>query len=209
MKKNKLINFKDKNLIITYICIFLFIILSVLVFTKLITPIDNYMESFAISIRSDTLTKIMLTITNIARAYALIALSILLIFLIKNKRIPIRICINLVAVFLSSQLLKIIFRRPRPDGFTLTTASGFGYPSGHAMVSLAYFGFLTYLLCKKIKSSFIRTLLIILYIILILLIGFSRVYLGVHYFSDVIAGFLLGTGYFMIFLTIIKAVDKE
>ena len=209
MKKNKLIDFTDDKLVIGYICLFFFIILTVLVFTKSIMPLNNLITSFAISVRSDFMTKIMLTITNIARAYSLIALSILLLFLIKNKRIPLRICINLVIVFLSSQLFKIIFRRPRPDGLALTTASGFGYPSGHAMVSLAYFGFLTYLLCKNAKSKLVKVLLITLCIIMVLLIGFSRIYLGVHYFSDVIGGFLLGTTYFMFFLTVIKAVDKK
>lgn len=209
MKKNKLIDFTEDKLVIGYICLFFFIILTVLVYTKTIMPLNDLITSFAISVRSDFMTKIMLTITNIARAYSLIALSILLLFLIKNKRIPLRICINLIIVFLSSQLFKIIFRRPRPDGLALTTASGFGYPSGHAMVSLAYFGFLTYLLCKNVKSKLVKVLLITLCIIMVLLIGFSRIYLGVHYFSDVIGGFLLGTTYFMFFLTVIKAVDKK
>lgn len=209
MKKNKLIDFTDDKLVIGYICIFFFIILTILVFTHTIMPLNDLITSFAISIRSDVMTKIMLTITNIARAYSLIVISILLLFFIKNKRTAIRISINLVAVFLSSQLFKIIFRRPRPDGFALTTASGYGYPSGHAMVSLAFFGFLTYLLCKKVKSNLVKTILIAVSVIVILLIGFSRIYLGVHYFSDVIGGYLLGTAYFMIFLTVIKAVDKK
>ena len=209
MKKNKLIDFTDDKMIIGYICMFFFIVLTILVLTKAIMPLNDLITSFVISIRGDNMTKVMLTITNIARAYSLIVISILLLFFIKDKKIPLKVCINLIVVFLSSQLLKIIFRQPRPDGLALTTASGFGYPSGHAMVSLAYFGYLTYLLCKKVKSKFIKTILIIICILLILLIGFSRIYLGVHYFSDVIAGFLLGTAYFMTFLTIIKAVDKK
>ena len=62
---------------------------------------------------------------------------------------------------------------------------------------------------KEKDSNLVKTILIAVSVIVILLIGFSRIYLGVHYFSDVIGGYLLGTAYFMIFLTIIKAVDKK
>ena len=207
-KKNKF-DFKDKKMIILYICLGLFILLTIAVFTKLIKPLDSYMESFVIGIRSDKLTTIMTTITNIARAYSLIAISILLLFLIKDKKIPLSICINLVAVFLTSQVFKFIFRRPRPDGLALVTASGYSYPSGHSMVSTAYFMFIIYLLCKKIKNKFVKTILIIFGAIMMLSIGFSRIYLGVHYLSDVIAGYLLGIGYLMIFLKIRNSENEE
>ena len=159
-----------------------------------------------IGIRNDKLTTIMTTITNIARAYSLIVITLLLLFIIKNKKIPISIGINLVAVFLTSQVFKFIFRRPRPDGLSLVRATGYSYPSGHTMVSTAYFTFIVYLLCKRIKNKFYKTLLIIFSTIMMLLIGFSRVYLGVHYLSDVIGGFLLGIAYLMIYL---KIIDKE
>lgn len=87
--------------------------------------------------------------------------------------------------------LKELFGRSRPPGEHLTYAAGFSFPSGHAMVSMAFYGFLAYLLwtnlpgrCGKWCSS--------LLIVLIILIGISRVYLNVHFASDVLAGFLLG-----------------
>ena len=209
MEKNKKINLTDKKMVVLYICISLFVILTILVLTKIVNPLDSYMESFAIGIRNDKLTTLMNTITNIARAYSLIAISILLLFIIKDKRIPISIAINLVAVFLTSQVFKLIFRRARPDGLSLVSASGYSYPSGHTMVSTAYFTFIVYLLCKRIKNKLVKTLLIVFSTIMILLIGFSRVYLGVHYFSDVIGGFLLGIGYLMIYLKIINKEDDK
>ena len=206
MEKKKEVTGKDKKMIIFYICASLFVILTIMVLTKVIDPLDSHMESMMIGIRNDGLTKFMTIITNIARAYSLIAISILLIFIIKDKKIPLSIIINLVAVFLTSQVFKLLFRRARPDGVSLVSASGYSYPSGHTMVSCAYFTFIVYLLCKHIKNKLMKTLLIVFSAIMILLIGLSRIYLGVHYLSDVLGGFLLGIAYLMIYL---KLIQKE
>ena len=203
------INFKDKKMIVLYICMFLFIALTIMVLTGIINPLDSYMESLVIDIRNDKLTIVMTNITNFARAYSLIAITILLFFVIKNKKIPLMIAINLVGVFLTSQIFKFIFRRARPDVLTLVSASGYSYPSGHTMVSTAYFAFITYLLCKKVKRKIDKIALIIFSVVMILLIGFSRIYLGVHYLSDVIGGFLLGIPFLMLYLTIINKEDDK
>lgn len=203
------INFKDKKMIVLYICMFLFIILTILVLTGVINPLDSYMESLVIGIRNDKLTIAMTNITNIARAYSLIAITILLFFVIKNKKIPLMIAINLVGVFLTSQIFKFIFRRARPDVLTLVSASGYSYPSGHTMVSTAYFAFITYLLCKKVKRKIDKIGLIIFSSVMLVLIGFSRIYLGVHYLSDVIGGILLGIAFLMLYLTIINKEDDK
>jgi len=207
--KKKQFKFKDKKkMIVLGIMVVLFIILTVLIKTHIIKPFDNLVESFVIGIRNDNLTRVMTTITNISRAYFLISMSIILLFVIKNKKTPLLIIINLVCVFLSSQLLKIIFRRARPDGEFLVGASGYSYPSGHAMVSLAYFWFILYLIKKNVKSKLMRIILTIITIVLIFLIGFSRIYLGVHYTSDVLGGFILAIGYLMIFFTVIGNGEK-
>ena len=126
----------------------------------------------------------------------------------KNKKIPLYISLNLVCSFISNQIAKLIFLRPRPTGINLIEESGFSYPSGHAMVSMAYFGFIAYLLYKKLKNKLTKSILIITLILTILLIGFSRIYLGVHYLSDVIGGFLLSIVYLMIFIKIINIEQK-
>ena len=100
MKKKKEINlnniFNDKKMIIFAICIFLFIILTILVLTNNTVKIDNYFSELILNIRSNSLTDHMCVITQVGGAYSLIALSLLLLFIIKKKNIPVFIIINLI-----------------------------------------------------------------------------------------------------------------
>lgn len=204
MKNLKNINFKNKKTIILFISLILFIFLTYNIFNNKIAFIDSYIEGIILSIRNDKLTDFMTIITNISSAYALIVITILLLILIKNKKIPILITFNLIFSFLTSQLIKIILRRDRPVDISLVNAVGFSYPSGHSMVSMAYFGFIAYLVYKYIDNTIVKVILIITLFISIIAIGFSRIYLGVHYFSDVLGGFLLSISYLMLFININK-----
>ena len=204
MKNLKNINFKNKKTIILFVSLILFIFLTYNIFNNKIAFIDSYIEGIILSIRNDKLTDIMTIITNISSAYALIVITILLLILIKNKKIPILITFNLIFSFLTSQLIKIILRRDRPVDISLVNAVGFSYPSGHSMVSMAYFGFIAYLIYKYIDNTIVKVILIITLFISIIAIGFSRIYLGVHYFSDVLGGFLLSISYLMLFININK-----
>ena len=202
MKKINFKNLKKKKILIPLGVLFLlFIILTVLVCTNTIEPLDNAASSFIISIRSPELTNTMNIITNISGSYALIVFTTLFIILIKKKKYPLAITINLIAVFITSQLAKAIVERDRPLDM-LVSAPGYSYPSGHSMVGLAYFSFLSYLVIKYIPNKIVKIIRPIVFTITILLVGFSRIYLGVHYLSDVLAGFLLGAIYLIIFINI-------
>ena len=76
------------------------------------------------------------------------------------------------------------------------------------MVGLAYYGFLIYLIHNFVKNKKVKNILTIILIINILLIGFTRIYLGVHYFTDVVGGFLLGSIFLIIYTSIIKLEKK-
>ena len=206
--KKKVIN---KNLVFSAICLCLFAILTVLIVIDITDPIDAAIESIIIGIRNDSLTKIMISITNIGSAYSLIVITILitLFAIIKNKRLPIHTILNLIFVFLTSQVFKLIFHRHRPTGLFLVSASGYSYPSGHTMVSFAFFAFIAIALCEKINNKLIKILLKIGITILVLSIGFSRIYLGVHHTTDIIAGYLLGAAYLFIFIDIRNKNNKR
>ena len=206
MKENKKYKIKkDKTFYGLITIMSLFIILTISVYLNWTNQIDSAVASFILGLRNDKLTHIMTLITNIGGSYCLICISI--ISIIRTRKPSFTIIINLVTVFLLSQLFKLIFHRGRPNDIFLTYANGYSYPSGHTMVSTAYFLVLSYLICQKIKNKTIKVFVNIISITLIILIGISRLYLGVHYLSDIIAGYLLAALYLIIAFKIFK--DKE
>jgi len=153
---------------------------------------------------SSGLTPIVKFITNLGGATFLIILTAFLAIIIKNKKISIAIIINLLVVTLLNQLIKNILQRPRPIEYRLIEESGYSFPSGHSMISMAFYGFLIYLIYKNVQNKYIKWTSIILLSMLIILIGTSRIYLGVHYTSDVLAGFLIAIAYLVVYTSIIK-----
>jgi undecaprenyl-diphosphatase len=86
--------------------------------------------------------------------------------------------------------LKHIFRRPRPELNRLAEAAGFSFPSGHSMAAFSLYGILVFLLWTHTRSRTGRAVLVVLSVCLVASIGISRIYLGVHYPSDVLGGYL-------------------
>jgi len=103
-------------------------------------------------------------------------------------------------IALLNNILKLIVRRARPTGFRLIAETGYSFPSGHSMVSMAFYGYLIYLIYKNVRNKKLRWTLMTCFSLLILIIGLSRIYLGVHYTSDVFAGFLFSLGYLVVYI---------
>ena len=159
---------------------------------------------------SDFATPIAKFITNFDVAIFLITLTVILFILIKNKKIGLSIFSNLVIITVLNQLLKRILQRPRPTEFRIIEETGYSFPSGHSMVSMAFYGIIIYLVYKNVTNKYLKWTLITLLSLLILSIGFSRIYVGVHYFTDVAGGFLLGLAYLIIYINIYnKKVGKN
>ena len=202
--KEKIKEFIVKNLkwFILFICLIGFLAIAEDVFNKEIMNGDiigyKIISTFLIS---DFATPIAKLITNLGGAIFLIALTIILIILIKNKKIGISIFSNLVIITILNQLLKRILQRPRPTEYRIIEETGYSFPSGHSMISMAFYGYLIYLIYKYIKNKYIKWGAIILLSVLICSIGISRVYLGVHYTSDVLGGFFISISYLVIFIS--------
>ncbi len=202
--KEKIKEYIVKNLkwIILFICLVGFLDLAEDVFNKEIMKGDiigyKIISTFLIS---DFVTPIAKVITNLGSAVFLIALTIILIIVIKNKKIGLSIFLNLSFVTILNQLLKRILQRPRPNEFRIIEETGYSFPSGHSMVSMAFYGYLIYLIYKYVKNKYIKWGLITLLSILIVSIGTSRIYLGVHYTSDVLGGFLIAVSYLIIYIS--------
>ena len=206
--KEKLKEFIVKNLkwIILFICLIGFFALAEDVFNKEIMNGDivgyKLVSTFLIS---DFATPIAKFITNFGGAIILIILAPMLFIFIKNKKIGISVILNLAIITVLNQLLKRIVQRPRPTEFRIVEESGYSFPSGHSMVSMAFYGYSIYLIYKYVKNKYLKWISIILLSILICFIGISRIYLGVHYTSDVLAGFMISISYLIIY---ISAVNK-
>ena len=103
--------------------------------------------------------------------------------------------ICLIGEAILNYLLKNLFERSRPDLFQVVEEAGYSFPSGHAMVSLCFYGMITFLIARHIHSWRWRLAVITLALALVATIGLSRVYLGVHYPTDVIAGYFAGSAW--------------
>lgn len=153
---------------------------------------------------SDFTTPIAKFITNFGGAIFLIILTITLFIVIKNKKVGLSIIINLVVITVLNQILKHILQRPRPTEFRIIEETGYSFPSGHSMVSMAFYGYLIYLIYKYVKNKNVKWISIVLLSILICSIGISRIYLGVHYTSDVLGGFLISVSYLVVYTLIVN-----
>ena len=148
-------------------------------------------------------------ITNFGGAIFVISLTTILFFVIKDKKIGISIIANLGIVTILNQIIKFIMQRPRPTEFRIIEETGYSFPSGHSMVSLAFYGYLIYLIYKYINNKHLKRTLIILLSVLICIIGVSRIYLGVHYTSDVLGGFLISLAYLIIYIELVNKFVLE
>ena len=148
-------------------------------------------------------------ITNFGGAIFVISLTTILFFVIKDKKIRISIIANLGIVTILNQIIKFIMQRPRPTEFRIIEETGYSFPSGHSMVSLAFYGYLVYLIYKYINNKHLKRTLIIILSILICVIGVSRIYLGVHYTSDVLGGFLISLAYLIIYIELVNKFGLE
>ncbi len=206
--KEKVKEFIEKNLkwIILFICLIGFLALAEDVFNKEIMTGDiigyKMVSTFLIS---DFATPIAKFITNFGGGTFLILLTVTLFVLIKNKKIGLSIFSNLVIITILNQLLKRILQRPRPTEYRIIEETGYSFPSGHSMVSMAFYGYLIYLIYKYVNNKYAKWISIALLSVLICSIGISRIYLGVHYTSDVLGGFLISISYLVIY---ISAVNK-
>ena len=191
-----------KRTIITLLALIFFFYIMLLVFLKE----TNFIDLIGIK-QNDFFFKVFNIITKLGDWYTLIIITICF-GILDSKNTFKFMSLNLTGVFLLNQLLKFLFKRPRPE-FNLTGAIGYSFPSGHSMVSMAFYGFIIYMIFKTKHSYIYKIITSSLILVTILLIGFSRVYLGAHYMTDVLAGFSLGIIYLSIFTSIIEKGGKS
>ena len=186
-------------MIISFVLIFiLFLIWSTLMLKGSLDKLDN---KFYSKIKITYLkTKIFKCITFLADAKLIAFLCLVLLILIANKRIPIAIIINMLIMWALISILKRTFKRKRPNINRLVNEKGYSYPSGHTMTAIIFYGFNIFLIIVSNIYMPLKISLIIILSTLILLIGYTRIYLGVHYLSDVIGALLFGSSYLLLYI---------
>jgi len=197
---------RKENIIKLIVCVLIvvFIMFWILVSSNKIESFDNNVYKLVESIRSENLTNLMKIITSMGGRIVLVASVLISLFvstIFKKRSFGIAITFNIIISSFVYMLLKNIIQRPRPPiEERLVDEWGFSFPSGHTTNSVAFYGFIVYLIYTNIKNKKLKNILCIIFTVLPLLIGFSRIYLRVHYPSDVIAGYCLGLICVIIFI---------
>ena len=191
-----------KNLRVIVVCA------SVLVFLMILEDVYD-VESMRLDraaywlivehLRTPWLTPVMESFSALATPVSLVVLLLAVAAFAPGKRPGMCCAVNLVLVVVINQVLKFIIQRPRPDGFRLATVSGFSFPSGHSMAAMAFFGLLAWLVWKYEADRRLRLLYATGFALVIVMIGVSRIYLGVHYASDVLGGFCLSMAWLAVY----------
>lgn len=197
------------NFIIINICLILIVVFSFFVISYDTLFIDNLVYEFLINNFSNSkMDSFMINVTKLGDTLLVLIITILISFFtfykFKKRDLTIIFCGSILGVSFINQLLKVIFKRVRPDINKMIEIGGYSFPSGHSMVSVVLYGLFAYFIFKVVKVKWIRNSLVFLNILVILLIGISRIYLGVHYFSDVIVGFLISIIFLVIIMNILE-----
>lgn len=174
----------------------LFVELTDTLKTETLAAYDTCITDYVISYRTPTLTSYFKFMTNVGDTYGyLIVLTIfLLVSLIVFKRwkYVVQATLILALATISNMMLKRFIDRARPGIEHLVSVETLSYPSGHAMSAMAFYGFLIFLVTKFKIQRVMKYALVIVLMTIILSIGISRIYLGVHFPSDIAGGFIAG-----------------
>jgi len=192
---------KNIKWIICIISLIVFLILGYLVKTNKDLILDNIVYNFISKFINNNITNIVKLITFLGSATIVILITLISLIIIKNKKIGLFMSLDLILITIFQYILKPLFGRLRPVNINLIEESNYSFPSGHSLTAMAFYGFIIYLIYKSNLKY--KNLYIILLSVLILLIGLSRVYLGVHFVTDVLGGFTFSLFYLIIFINFI------
>lgn len=187
--------------------IIIFIIMTILLLTDNYESFDNIGIYLKDNFNNDKLFNFLLAVTNIMSVIGVSIISILIFIFLYRKKSVKEIYLYIIAVgsgLLINNIIKLLVRRDRPD-LPLVNEISYSFPSSHACMSVVIYGFIILLIRKYSNNKKFKNICIVLLLILILLTMLSRIYLNVHYLTDVCAGFGVG----IVILTIINYYYKK
>lgn len=194
-----------KNLFLIICAIILFIILSIAIKADYLYGFESWIYSEATEHMSDFLTTILIIITNIGGPIGIMCVCAIIFAIPKlRNRVAIPVTLAVTSSFFLNIILKQLFARERPNILRLVSESFYSFPSGHAMVNMALYSILIIYAYKLIKNKKLKYSIYAILTSLIFAIGFTRIYLGVHYAGDIIGGWLIGFVVSIIVYSIMK-----
>lgn len=157
----------------------------------------------------DLLMRFVSFMGNVSTVIILVLLLVLSGFLIGKRHAPLMLVISTAGGLIISQILKVLVARPRPDSSLINQLGHFAkadsFPSGHVLAAVSLYGFLLYIAFAELKRNLISKVIMGISITAILLMGLSRIYLGAHWFSDVVGAYIVG----FIWLTLVVFIYQR
>lgn len=196
---------------ILLLIIFIFLAVSIRTADKGIYFDEKIISSVHENINSSIKSfMVLLSFLGSAKFYFIIA-PFLIFYLIKtNHKIELyALVISILGSYGLNELLKLIFSRHRPYEYFLVQQKGFSFPSGHAMITLSFYAMAAYLYLRNKELDLKKALIWFVTIVFIGLVGFSRIYLGVHWPTDIIAGFSAGFICFYLCVVGVEIIHKK
>lgn len=186
--------FENKRVVIVSVCLLVFLVLLNRVLAGEIMALDRSAIALVVGhVRTAWLTPFMKAVSFMVTPVPLVVIvfAVALAGRARGVRGLGWFCaVNLAGSTILNQLLKFAIQRPRPDvSLRLVEIGGFSFPSGHSMAAMAFFGLFIWLVWRYVRDGRLRAGLTALLCLMVVAVGFSRVYLGVHYASDVLGGF--------------------
>ena len=161
----------------------------------LVQPFDDWVLQTLAASRTEVLTTLMTVVSFLGEWYILLPATAIIVFLLWRRRLILpatQFAYAVVGTFVAAVVLKLVVARSRPpEALRLIAEGGYSFPSMHAAIAIAFWGYLAYLAARRIQNPIGRIAVVISCVFLILITDISRLYLGVHYFSDVVGSTLL------------------
>ena len=189
--------------LIVVLCLIGFSVIVINIKNNNIDAFDNHIYNIIATNKNDALTSFYKVITNFGESKIILVLLVLLLIFIKNKKQGILFSLASIGSFGITFVIKHLAKRARPVGIALINETGYSFPSSHSMIVIAFYGFLLYLLLKSNLKKYIKVILSILLLLIIIIVPISRIYLGVHHASDVVAGLLLSIAFTIAYIKLI------
>ena len=188
---------------------FIFITAAVMAPQSFIVAGDQWFENMLLGVRTPFLLNVFGAITffgNTVVVMGVAGIALLLLWSKRHKAYAAGLATTLIGAAVTDYMMKVIIERARPSGLIPSVIeNSFSFPSGHATAAMALYGFMAYVLCKLFPER--KPVIVTAAVLIIGSIGFSRLYLGLHFPSDVLAGYLLGGLWLLLGIAVIKRVS--